>query len=260
MLRIDEVLSTQAKEVFNFLAKQEEMKAFCLIGGTAMALQVNHRKSEDLDFCCFSKQLNQADLNEILLRMKIEGFDVELATPASVISQSWISGVDVLALARDYAINGVKVTFFARNDTPYNKFCLFERLPDQGLTFDIMGLDGLFAMKSHVIHKRVASRDLFDLKWFVENGVEFRDVLTSAVELDPGCSKEYAIAVLTGLNPMPAFDPGLKSVSDKTELSDIYSFFKDRVAKFESSIARDIKKCRVCSVCGQMVCKCSSLR
>lgn len=45
-----EVLPDEQKELFKLLSRQEWLKSFYLIGGTALALQIGHRRSLDFDF------------------------------------------------------------------------------------------------------------------------------------------------------------------------------------------------------------------
>lgn len=257
-MKMDEVLSSEAKEVFLYLAKQPEMSGFCLIGGTALALQVGHRRSQDLDFCLFDKKLNTRALSSMLKRMESDGFNIRLATSPSLISSSLINGVDILDLAQDYQINNTKVTFFARYDEPYQFFSGFKRTIEPGSSFDVMGLEGLFSMKSHVIHKRLASRDLFDLKWFISNGRQIQEILDVAQKADLLCSSGHAVNVLTGKVPVGPLDEGLDAVGVTESLEDIYVFFEEKVNEMETSIARTIKQQRTCTICKKIPCGCGS--
>ena len=51
-------LSPQTEAIFEDISKLECIKEYCLIGGTALALQLGHRLSEDLDFCKWRKSKN----------------------------------------------------------------------------------------------------------------------------------------------------------------------------------------------------------
>ena len=51
-------LSQQTEEVFEQISTFECIKNYTLIGGTALALQIGHRLSEDLDFCKWRKTKN----------------------------------------------------------------------------------------------------------------------------------------------------------------------------------------------------------
>src|SRR3989338_2676012 len=56
-----ETLPSETKKALNFLAKQNWLfrSSWYLAGGTALALQVGHRKSFDLDFFTGDKEFNQ---------------------------------------------------------------------------------------------------------------------------------------------------------------------------------------------------------
>ena len=45
-----EILPDEQKELFELLSRQEWLKSFYLVGGTALALQLGHRTSLDFDF------------------------------------------------------------------------------------------------------------------------------------------------------------------------------------------------------------------
>jgi hypothetical protein len=55
-------LSQHTEEVFEQISKMECVKNYTLIGGTALALQLGHRLSEDLDFCKWHKSKYDFDL------------------------------------------------------------------------------------------------------------------------------------------------------------------------------------------------------
>ena len=44
-------LATHAEKIFEEISRLHCIKDYCLIGGTALSLQLNHRLGEDLDFC-----------------------------------------------------------------------------------------------------------------------------------------------------------------------------------------------------------------
>lgn len=44
-MKMDEVLSSETKEVFLYLAKPPDMSSLCLIAGSALALQVWHKRT-----------------------------------------------------------------------------------------------------------------------------------------------------------------------------------------------------------------------
>lgn len=233
------------------------LEGFTLIGGTALALQIAHRKSEDLDFWLPTDQLNKTTISAFIRDAQNAGFEARLITPHHQIVASKINEIDILASAQDYLIGGVKVTFFARKDAAYQHFNLFERTKKEGTTFDVMGKEGLFAMKSHVIHHRTRSRDLFDLKTFLQNGKKLQDILDAAERADPACSPAYAKEVLIGSVPLDPEDEGFDSIGVEESIKDIHTFFRKRVDADEQALAGAIFSEQVCKKCHAAPCVCA---
>jgi hypothetical protein len=53
-------LAPQTEKIFDALSRLECIKPYVLVGGTALALQLHHRLSEDLDFMSWRKYKNEA--------------------------------------------------------------------------------------------------------------------------------------------------------------------------------------------------------
>lgn len=245
MLKLDS-LSEQARRVFDHFADSTALKDFTLIGGTALALQIGHRKSEDLDFWLPSVQMDKRMVSAAIRAAQQAGFDAQLATPHGKIVTAKINGQDLLSYVQDYVISGVKVTFFARADAAFAHFNAFPRVTDSNTSFGIMGADGIFAMKAYVIHQRVRSRDLFDLKTFVQNGKTIGEILQAGPDADPACSIEYAKSVLIGEVPLDREDEGFHSIGVNETIGDIHSFFRNAVNDYEQKIAEEIFTEMVC--------------
>jgi hypothetical protein len=238
-----QALAPRTQEVFRLLATDSRLKSFTLVGGTALALQINHRQSEDLDFWLADAELNKLLLNDLVNSLRAGGHTVQLITPAANITRAKINGIDLLRYAQDYVIDSVKITFFARIDGPYRFFNTFERLRDSALSFSVMGQDGLFAMKSHLLSQRARSRDLFDLQTLIaEQGYRLEDVLEAGVQADAAFSKEYAKSVLVGDTPLDQEDEGFASIGLKTSLQSIYEFFTEHVNQYERALAKQLKQ------------------
>lgn len=228
--------------VFEALAAEKRMAGFNLIGGTALSIQLGHRLSEDLDFWFPSATMPKGTVDAIINQLAKNGLHCELATPAWQISQARINGIDLLAQSRDYVINGVKVTFFARNDAPYQHFASLPKLNEKGISFNIMRLDSVFHMKSWLIAQRVRSRDLFDLMVFIRNqGKTIQDILDAGQAADASFPREYAKDVLLGNVPVDQDDEGFDAVSVNTTLDNLYTFFSERVDDYEIELATSYK-------------------
>ena len=239
MLKLDS-LPEATLLVFEHLAANPSLCDFTLIGGTALALQIGHRWSEDLDFWLPAERMDKSLISSVVRAMQNEGFDAKLATPHEQIVAEKNNGRDLLAHAQDYVIGGVKVTFFARADIAYNHFNSFGRIGEKDCTFSIMSEEGLFSMKSYVIHQRVRSRDLYDLKTFMTRDKTLDDIFSAAIAADPACSAEYAKAVLLGDVPLDKEDEGFDSIGITETIQDLYAFFLSAVNDYEQSIAENI--------------------
>jgi len=255
VLKLDS-LPEQTRRVFDHLSASTIIKDFTLIGGTALALQIGHRRSEDLDFWLPSERMNKGLISAAVRMAQQAGFHAQLVTPHDKIVTAKINGHDLLSFAQDYVIGGVKVTFFSRADAAFQHFSTFPRVPNSNTSFSVMDAEGIFAMKAYVIHQRVRSRDLFDLKTFIQNGKTIGDILQAGPAADPACSTEYAKSVLIGDVPLDKEDEGFDSIGVTEKIGDIYSFFRSAVNDYEQTIAEETFAEIACDKCHAVPCIC----
>ena len=222
-----DLLPKATATVIDKLADEGALAAFCLVGGTAMALQAGHRRSLDIDLVIFNKTL---DKNGLFKAMRARG--ATLVTPPSMISTARINGIDLLAHVQDYVLDGVKVQCFA---DPQGKRHATGVQAVAGWRFGLADLPTLFAMKSALLLKRSRSRDYFDLMWFCQHqGKTLADIVAAAQAADDG--PEVATVVehkLLGLLPLDADDEGLDPVETGVAVEDIYKFFEDLTQTWE---------------------------
>jgi predicted nucleotidyltransferase component of viral defense system len=230
-----EFMPVRTQRVFQALAQEPLMQGFVLIGGTALSLQIGHRLSEDLDFWLPSDRMSKERVDSILVNLKKCGFHHEFATPAWKISQARINGIDLLAQSRDHIVDGVKVTFFARQDVPYQYFSGLKRIEGEA-QFAIADEDTLFNMKSWLISQRVRSRDLYDLMMLMQRGKTIRDILDAGAKADPAFQREYAKEVLLGNIPLDAEDEGFETIGLEATIADIHRHFLAAVNEYEVNI------------------------
>jgi hypothetical protein len=79
-------LPDKTAAVFTRLARDVLLEDAVLVGGTALALQIGHRVSEDLDFAFLSPKLPVRKLDALIQNIEREGIPVSLLTPTSVIT------------------------------------------------------------------------------------------------------------------------------------------------------------------------------
>jgi hypothetical protein len=232
------LLSQATVAVIDKLAEEEALIGFCLVGGTAMALQAGHRRSLDVDLVTFANTLNK---DALFRAMQARG--ARLVTPASMISAAKINGLDLLAHVQDYVLDGVKVQCFA--DPQGTRFATGVQSQPRWC-FGLADLPTLFAMKSALLLKRSRSHDYFDLMWFCQHqGKTLADIVAAAQAANDGPEVPTLVEhKLLGLLPLDIDDEGLDPVDVDITLTSIYAYFEELVQAREIAQARDLIKKR----------------
>lgn len=240
-------LPEKTRAFFDRLIEEPSMRSMTLVGGSALALQIGHRISEDLDFAVFGPKIPAARIDALMAGLEKEGRVVSLLTPHSSIERFKINtGKRLLDYARDYVVDGVKMTFFARGAGQGVTQAQLDWLAaapraHAGKGFDVLGIEGVFAMKALLLADRARSRDLFDLMALIQNhGYTLDQALGFVKELAPIEYRdiERHKAVLTGAIPLDPEDEGFERIGVKLSMEEIYAFFEERVAGLERRLAR----------------------
>lgn len=145
------VLSEKAKQTFSILEKQPFLENFYLAGGTALALQIGHRISIDLDFFT-EKDFSEADLAEKLSHLG--EFFLEKKAENSLIG----------------TIDAVKLSFLGY------KYPLLRPLKKISLINAADILD-IACMKIDAIASRGTKRDFIDVYFIVKNFYPLLEIL-----------------------------------------------------------------------------------
>ena len=211
----------------------------CLVGGTALALQIDHRKSNDLDFACFDKKLPNHAIDQFLLILKKNKDVNELNSIAQISNFKIQTGLNLLDYARDFSIDDVKVTFFTlgENEQQRQFYKSTPKIADLW-AFPLMGLEGLQLAKSLVLKNRVRSRDLFDLMVLMDTQGYTLDLFFNHLnQYLLNSDVEYYRAVMTGKIPLDRDDEGLLAVDVHVSLDQIYEFFKQQFKSYDLEVA-----------------------
>jgi hypothetical protein len=244
MFRTDS-LHPQTQQVFASLAAAHQAKGMLLIGGTALALHIAHRQSNDLDFLFVESngKLPTGQIDRLIWHLRAEGHTAELITHSAQASTFRINTGELLSdYARDYAIDGVKVTFFAASKRKHPKrFAYWQNAPrdsQSGCSFQVLSLDGLKIAKTLVLQDRVRSRDLFDLMVLMrDHGYSIASLFSNVAQYADGATDgETERLILRGLMPLDRQDEGLASVKVETLMPEIYQFFDARLLEYEAAV------------------------
>lgn len=240
MLNTD-FLAPKTAPIFEAFRLRPELQGMVLVGGTALALQVGHRLSEDLDFWLPGSRLNVFTIDVLMRDLLAQGRQVFFANDPNKASAFRINTSENLAaFAQDWVVDGVKLQFFCRLDAAYTFFSSLPRHSPSavGCTFEVASPQMLLHMKSWLIHQRVRSRDLFDLWHFLQTGNSIETLVRAASKASAATSEDYAKQVLTGLVPLDAEDEGFASLTHGTTLDQIRLDFVSAINAWEVELAQ----------------------
>ena len=235
--------STQA--VFSRMAASELTQGFLLIGGTVLALHIGHRLSNDLDFifCEQHGKLPTARIDALIRSLREQGCQADWVIDSAQESAFRInSGERLSDYARDYNIDGVKVTFFAANPNAQPKrFTFWQSCPrdiQKGCAFAVLSLDALRTAKTLVLQDRVRSRDLFDLMVLMRDCNFTIEAFFDTIDrlADGTQDGEMERLILRGLIPLDKRDEGLDAVGVAVSINEIYAFFDSRLTDHEARV------------------------
>lgn len=153
-----------------------------LVGGTALALRIAHRRSADLDFAFAAQRLPRHKIEALLDEIRA-GHDVMVMANVAAEQDFLNSGLELSDYQRDYSVDGVKVTFFTPDPSKLGP-ALRGEAGVQGLKrIRVADLDSLFLMKAVTLNSRMTTRDLFDVYTLVrEHGYREADIFKFAQE------------------------------------------------------------------------------
>ena len=161
-------LSQHTEEIFEQISKLECIENYTLIGGTALALQLGHRLSEDLDFCKWRK--SKSDFVRIDEWKQIIG---EL-TAIGKVEKNILDDNHI-----DFKVNGVKITFYADNEFKEPKELLKQSFFNNIKIADVKSIG---IMKAALMLHRNSHRDYYDIYSILQNGVSLKDIVYGAAD------------------------------------------------------------------------------
>ncbi len=155
-------LSPHTTKVFHFIKNLDILNDYMLIGGTALSLQIQHRLSEDLDFCKWQDDpgLSNAEVSWLKIEDELKKLG-EVKT-------------DIFDLHQvDFLLNGVKLSFYSNRITN-----------SRGISSDMTlnrirpaNLLSLGAMKLEVMSRRNIFRDYYDIYSILQEGVSIKEIV-----------------------------------------------------------------------------------
>ena len=245
-----EFMPEATQKNFARLKDDPRLAGFTLVGGTALALQIGHRISEDLDFNILGQKLPIRTIDELLDELAGDGATIEsLITPEQKVRFKINTSENLDHFIQDYLIDGAKVMFHSRNesDRPKAQIDFLKSAPKLVVSergFDVLGIDGLLVMKSIVIYDRVKSRDIFDLMVLTrDHGYTLQDIFAAIDSYQPIRHKdpEYFKSVVTGIVPLEKSDEGFSSIHLNVKMDAVYKYFKKLINGYEIRAVQQLR-------------------
>jgi hypothetical protein len=160
-------LAPHTGKIIASISRLECIKPFILVGGTALAIQLHTRQSEDLDF----------------MRWKISKDDnLDIGWPAIQEQLSTIGEIkDTNILGFDQAIfnvDGVKVSFYA---APRKRIPTMREIPYMN-NIRLADIESIGIMKMEAMMRRSKFRDYYDIYSILKSGVDINKLIPAALE------------------------------------------------------------------------------
>lgn len=179
------------------------MKNFVLVGGSALALYLCHRLSEDLDF--FTYHDNNFQREEIFkIINKFENKEI----------------VNISDEQIDVMIEGVKVTFF-------NAKWHFLK-PEEIKNFNVATLEQIAIMKTNTLFLRAKYRDYYDLYFLVQH-LSLRQIFELSKDKLNGINLKLFITALTFIDDIEDEKLDYLKPTKKLSLKEIREFFEKKI-------------------------------
>lgn len=203
-------ITPQTEKIIEPLSQLACIRDYTLVGGTALAIQLGNRESEDLDFMSWRKSNNEKrEVDWPRIKKELE-------------SIGKIENIEILDFDHvEFLVNGVKISFYANpNKSPLENETIF--LNNIKLADPI----SIGAMKMEVLLRRSKFRDYYDIFSLLESGADINIMIDKALRYSNHKLKsKNLIAILTrserfsidasfaNLNPIYSVNP--KDIEDK---------------------------------------------
>ncbi|MBO7428115.1 MAG: nucleotidyl transferase AbiEii/AbiGii toxin family protein [Paludibacteraceae bacterium] len=229
-------LTQNTLEVFERISKLDFVKDFHLCGGTGIALQLNHRYSEDLDFELLTVQGKRDDLKELNHGQIIE----ELKSEFGKVEENGC--VKAGKHFECYVGNHVKLSFFKPDyKVPeLNEVSILNNLKTVSLQ-DALG------MKLYVVSQRDKFRDYYDIYSLLKEGYSLEKGIQYAIKFSRHdvssrsiISKLLAKEFFSATNKEGYFDFDDLKAKYKVDSSQICDFIEKKLSQVQiSKIKKD---------------------
>ena len=230
------MLPPATEKVWDFLRPQPALSGFVLVGGSALALRILHRRSEDLDFAFPEIQLPRARLDALQRIAPQARVDFQRNDDEASLQEFALAGQELHDYQQNFLVNGaVKVSFFVP-DAALAKVLATAREP--GVRVATLG--ELFKSKCLVCALRSKTRDWLDLYVLMhEHGFAMRDFQAAFREAGVESQRDLALSRLCSGVPQKDDEGYAHLLANPPSLDEMKTFFKTQRDVLEIEAATD---------------------
>lgn len=227
------MLKPETQRLWDALSGLQAMHGFVLIGGTALAMRIQHRVSEDLDFAWPHVKLPRSRIAALQRLLHERGLDMVANDSPHALEEFAEAGMDLLDYQQNFVVDqAVKLTFVA----PDREVAVqLDAADPHGLR--VASMEEVFRLKCIACANRSKTRDWFDMYRLFESGL-FRPVDMIEPFERAGAPQKIDIALARMCSARPDLgDEGYAHlVGDGPSLQDM----KDRFVAVRDEIEREL--------------------
>ncbi|MFA6336036.1 MAG: nucleotidyl transferase AbiEii/AbiGii toxin family protein [Bacteroidales bacterium] len=158
-------LTENIDAIIEKVAEMESIKPYILAGGTALAMQIGHRKSEDLDFMMWRQSKTEKP------EVDWTAIEKELKEKIGEIENFNMLGFDQV----EFFVAGVKISFYVSDN-----YCpVSDPIPYLG-NIRLADVYSIMAMKMEVMLRRMKMRDYYDIYSILKEGYDISKGIEAA--------------------------------------------------------------------------------
>lgn len=208
-------LAPYTSRLFDMVAALECIKPYFLVGGTALALQLDTRLSEDLDF--MNWKLQKAQNQEV----DWAAIEKELKTIGTIEAHDIWDFNHV-----EFIVSGVKISFYTSGKSSPITVPVY--LKDNLRLADV---EAIGAMKMEVMLRRSNFRDYYDIYSILQHGTDFRKLVDLSLSYSGHIlTTKNLLAILTDSSRFH-IDSGFEQLNPKYKVTpaDIEAYLKTTI-------------------------------
>ncbi len=231
------MLPPNTEKIWNFLKEQPALAGFVLVGGSALALTIRHRRSEDLDLVYPEIHLPREKIEALGRSASLAGIDLQRNDDEATAQAFAQDGLELHDYQQDFLADGVvKVSFFAPAEAARR---IFSGPPASKVR--IATLAELFKSKCLVSAVRSKTRDWLDLYLLLrQHGFTVRDYQHAFVEAGIPGQCDIGLTRLCSGVPQRDDEGFAHLLADAPSIGEMKTFFLEQRNKLEVETAAEV--------------------